>query len=265
MTDSRVLSLAAGVMPEFSAEDVVYAAAQAGFTATGIWCELQQWDRQCTQRVRAALQATGLCPLDLEVIWFKPGESIHTHDAMVDIALELGVRNLLCVSSEPETTRTKKRFAHLCRKADNSGLRIVLEFLAITEIRSLQQALDVAQDVAHPAGGILVDSLHLCRTGAGAQDLRRVDAQLMPYLQLCDASAVIRDSSPEGLLEDALYLRQMPGAGELPLTEILEALDPHLPLSLEIRSRDLMQRTTGDPVKRAECVFAATRRFLQTG
>jgi sugar phosphate isomerase/epimerase len=263
MTNGRLVSLAAGVMPDFSPEDVVYAAAEAGFNATGIWCDLQIWDRQCTHRVRTALQATGLCPLDLEVIWFKPGEPLDTHDAMVDIALELGVHNILCVSSEPETTRTKERFAHLCRKTGNTGLRIVLEFLAITEISSLQQAMDVVQDVAHPAGGILVDALHLYRTGACADDLRAVDAQLMPYIQLCDASAELRDRSFEGLLEDALYLRQMPGEGELPLRKMLDQFDPLLPLSLEIRSRDLMQRTEADPVARAARVFSATQQFLK--
>lgn len=263
MAESRLVSLGAGVMPEFPAENVVYAAATAGFNAAGIWCEPLAWDSQRTRAVRAALEDTGICPLDLEVIWFKPGESLSTHDAMIDVALELGVRNVLCVSSEPDITRTKQRFEHLCRQAEGSPLRIVLEFLAITEVRSLQQALQVVQEVAHPAGGILVDALHLYRTGSCAEDLAAIDPQLMPYIQLCDASATLRDRSPEGLIEDALYLRQMPGDGDLLLTAILDQLNPHLPLSMEIRSRALMQQTEGDAVARAVSVFEATQRFLK--
>ena len=264
MSNARLISLAAGVVQEFPPEDVVYAAAGAGFNATGIWCDLDTWSPQRSNRVSRALAETGLCALDLEVLWLKPGEAIDTHDAMIDIALALDVRNILCVSSETDIARTKARFDHLCRKAEGSSLRIVLEFLAITEISSLELALDVVQDVAHPVGGILVDTLHLQRTGASAQDLHNIDPALMPYIQLCDASARLLDASPEGLLEDALYLRQLPGDGDLPLTDVLAQLDPQLPLSLEIRSRALLQEFPKDPLARASCVFEATRRFLRS-
>lgn len=265
MSSTRLISLAAGVVQEFPPEQVVYAAAAAGFNATGIWCDLESWDARRTALVSNALRNCGLCALDLEVVWFKPGEPIDTHDRMVAIGLELGVRNILCVSSEPDLARTKVRFEHLCRRAEGGPLRIVLEFLAITEIRSLQMALDVVTDVAHPTGGILVDTLHLQRTGGTAQDLADIDPRLMPYLQLCDASSALRDTSPEGVLEDALYLREMPGAGQLPLRAVLAQVDAQLPLSLEIRSRTLCQKYPDDPQARAVEVFAATRRFLQAG
>jgi sugar phosphate isomerase/epimerase len=262
--DDRLISLAAGVVQEFPPEAVVYAAAAAGFNATGIWCDLASWNNRRGDRVRTALADTGLCALDLEVVWLKPGEALDTHDAMIEIALDLGVRNVLCVSSEPNLARTKLRFEHLCKKAEAGTLRVVLEFLAFTEISSLQQSLEVVQDVAHPAGGILVDALHLRRTGASPLDLRKIAPALLPYIQLCDASAMPQDSSPEGLLEDALYLRRLPGDGELPLREILAELHPQLPLSLEIRSRALLEKFPSDPLARAAHVFAATQRFLQT-
>jgi sugar phosphate isomerase/epimerase len=264
MSNKRLISLAAGVVQEFPPEDVVRAAAQAGFNAVGIWCEPDNWSTQRTHDVASALCDTGLCALDLEVLWFKPGESIDTHDAVIDIALELGVRNVLCVSSEPDIAQTKRRFEHICRRAESGELRVVLEFLAITEINSLHKALTVVRDVGHPVGGVLVDALHLYRTGTSAADLRSIEPNLLPYMQLCDASARLADDSPEGLLEDALYLRQLPGDGELPLADILSQLDPQLPLSLEIRSRDLIQRFPDDLPGRASCVFNATQNFLQS-
>lgn len=264
MANTRLLSLAAGVVQEFPPADAVYAAAQAGFTATGIWCDTAVWDRQCTRQTQTALADTGICALDLEVVWLKPGEPLNAHDAMIELALELGVHNILCVSSEPAIARTKTRFEHLCRKVEGSTTRVVLEFLAITQIRSLQQALDVVQDVAHPAGGILIDNLHLHRTGGSADDLDHIEPRLMPYIQICDASAQLTDSSPEGLINDALYLRQLPGEGDLPLSTVLGHLDPQLPISLEIRSLDLIQRTAGDPKARAAIVFEATQGFLHS-
>jgi sugar phosphate isomerase/epimerase len=264
MAGDRLISLAAGVMPEFAPEALIHAAAAAGFNAAGIWCEAPLWSKQRTHAVKAALKDTGLCPLDLEVIWFKPDEPLDAHDAMIDIALELGVSNVLCVSSEPDLFRTQLRFEHLCRRAEDSALRIVLEFLAITEVRSLQQALQVVREVAHPSGGILVDALHLYRTGNCAVDLAHIEPHVMPYIQLCDADAQVLDDSSQGLIEDALYLRKLPGEGELPLTEILHELSPQIPLSMEIRSRVLMEQTQGDPLARAIRVFEATQCFLQT-
>lgn len=262
MSNSRLISLAAGVVQEFAPEDVVYAAAQAGFNAVGIWCDLETWTVQRGRGVRSALQDTGLCALDLEVLWLKPGEGLDTHDKMIDIGLELGVRNILCVSSEPDITRTKRRYEYICKRAESGPVRVVLEFLAITAISTLQQALEVVQDVGHPAGGVLVDALHLYRTGSSAEALQDIDPELMPYIQLCDASAQLLDSSPEGVLEDALYLRQLPGEGALPLHDILAQLNPQLPLSLEIRSRDLIHRFPEDPLGRATCVLETTMEYL---
>ena len=84
--DERLISLAAGVVQEFPAEEVVYAAANAGFNAVGVWCELGNWTDQHTARVASALNDTGITALDIEVLWFQPGESIDSHDRLVDIA-----------------------------------------------------------------------------------------------------------------------------------------------------------------------------------
>jgi sugar phosphate isomerase/epimerase len=263
MSNDRLISLAAGVVQEFPPEQVVHAAAQAGFNATGIWCDLHSWTPQRTAAVRTALTETGLCALDLEVLWLQPGEELDSHDRMIDIALDIGARNVLCISTEPDIERTKARLAHLCQRVNGSDLRLVLEFLAFTEVRSLQAALAIVADVAHPAAGILVDSLHLQRTGATPGDLRAIDPALLPYLQLCDARAEASDNSPEGLLEEALYQRSLPGQGELPLRDTLAVVDPLLPLSLEIRSRQLIEQYPHDPLSRARAVKVAMDQFLR--
>ncbi|MEH6589060.1 MAG: TIM barrel protein [Halioglobus sp.] len=264
MENKRLIALAAGVVQEFSPEIVVYAAAEAGFNAVGIWYDPDSWNDKRSVAVAQALKETGLCALDMEVLWMRPGESLDHHDQLVDAARELGARNLLCVSTEPETAQTKRRFEHICRRAEGSSLRIVLEFLPFMEIKSLAGALEVVSEVAHPAGGILVDTLHLQRTGSTPQDLTAIDPHLMPYIQLCDARGEPEDPSIEGLLEDALYLRLLPGEGGLPLLAVLEQLDPLLPLSLEVRSRALMEQYPTSPVDRAVAVYQATRRFLES-
>lgn len=264
MSETRLLSLAAGTVQEFSPERAVYAAHAAGFDAVGIWCDAPVWTAATTQQVRNALADTGLIALDMEVAWLHPGEPPDQHDRMVDYALEIGARNLLCVSSEPRQLLSMGRFEHLCRRAEQGSLRVVLEFLSLTEIRSLQQALAVVEGVGHPAGAVLVDNLHLARSGGTPADLRAVAPSLMSYVQLCDASREPPGDTLEDRLEDALELRQLPGEGELPLRELLAEIDAQLPLSLEIRSRALRERFPEDIDGRAAMVYAATRRLLQT-
>ena len=261
----RIISLAAGVLPEFPPEQLVLSAAAAGFNAAGIWYDAASWSDQRTRDVAAALHDNNLIALDIEAAWFHPGEAISTHDAIVDIAGAIGARNILCVSSEPNVADTQRRFEHLCRRAEGSDIRIALEFLALTSIKTLQQALDVVSAVDHPAGAILIDALHLQRNGYTPADIDGINPRLLPYLQLCDATAELKDSSMDGLLEDALYLRRMPGAGELPLAELLKAFNKDTPISLEIRSRALMEQYP-DATLRAKAVYAgASQYFCRTG
>jgi len=260
----RLISLAAGVVQEFAPDDAIYAAANAGFNAAGIWCDLNTWSDELTDKVKTALTETGITALDIEVVWFKPGEPLDTHDRFIDIAKAVGAKNILCVSSETDINETKNKFKHLCQLSEGSGIRIALEFLAITEIDSLEKALEVVRDVDHPSGGLLIDTLHLQRTGSSVAELAKLAEQsphLLPYLQFCDASATLADSSFEGILEDALYLRKLLGEGELPLRDLLKSIDSQLPISLEIRARELIDAYPRLQ-DRADAVFANSRQFF---
>ncbi len=272
LQDQRLVSLAAGVVQEFPPEDVVLAAARAGFNAVGIWCDLATWTNERTDKIVKVIAETGITVLDIEVAWFQPGEPINSQDRFVEIAKTINAKNILCVSSEPDISETKKRFKHMCQLTEGSDIRVVLEFLAITEIDTLDKALEVITDTAHPAGGILIDSLHLERTGSSVKDIARLmqrpvttrdhsHSGILPYLQLCDASKTLKDGSADGILEDALYLRQLPGDGELPLKDTLQAVGPDLPLSLEIRSRALNEQFP-DLQDRANAVFDRAQKFF---
>ena len=82
----------------------------------------------------------------------------------------------------------------------------------------------------------------------------------MPYLQLADAAAARPRMTREQLREEALHGRILPGAGVLPLAEVLDAV-PDVPISMELRSRALMTAHP-DPVARARAVLAATMPLL---
>ncbi len=258
---SRILSLATGTLPDISPPEVVRAAAAAGFSHTGIWFDPETWTNATTRAVRAALEETGLKLLDLEVIWINPGMHDPNHDRAIATAGELGAQNVLVVSSEPDEAKAKTRFERICALCDEAGAYAALEFLPITEVRTLHDALAILRSVDHPAGKLLIDPLHLARSGGHPIDLREVPEVLFSYAQFCDAPAMNPDMSYDSILAEAIDGRLQPGEGDLPLSELLGTLPKDLPLALEMRSKALRDQYP-DPVARARVVLTGAQAYL---
>ena len=105
--------------------------------------------------------------------------------------------------------------------------------------------------------GMAATALHLARSGGTPEDLIGLEPRLLPYLQIADALAEPVDPSLAGLREEALHGRLLPGEGDLPLAALVAAV-PDVPLSVEMRSRQLMIDYP-DPLQRAIAVLVATK------
>jgi sugar phosphate isomerase/epimerase len=257
------ISLASGVLPEFGPVDTVLAARAGGFDAVGLWVEPADWTAATTREVRGVLADTGLPVLDVEVIWLKPDSTMDDHRKVIDIGAELGAANVLCVSSDPDHGRTADRLADLCRHAEGSGMRVALEFGIFTEVRNLSQAMAVLDRVGHPLRALLVDPIHVDRSGTTLAEIAAVDPALIPYAQFCDARATRPDPADfDAVITDAIDLREQCGEGALPLTALREVLPPGIALSIELRSAALREAFT-HPALRAKAVADATRRWLE--
>ncbi len=257
----RLLSLAAGNLPEFSPVEVATAAAAAGWSAAGIWFDADSWTANTTRSVRNAYERHALTPLDIEVIWIHPGADDPNHERLIAAGAEIGAQNALIVSSDPDIEHTKQRFERLCQIADGYGLNACLEFLPITAIKTLEQALEVLNCVQHPRGKLLLDALHLMRSGGSVVNIANIPTDLLTYAQPCDAPAALPQQGENPLLTDAVDGRQLLGDGGLPLQEFIRALPADLPLSPEIRSRALRERFPA-AIDRATELLTSTRRYL---
>jgi len=257
-----LLSLAAGVLPEFSPEQTVAAAVAAGWPATGIWYDPETWTTATTAAVRDRAADAGLAILDIEVIWLKPGADDPAHFAAIDAGAAIGARNVLIVSSEDDAGRAADKLNRLGNHAGSAGLRACLEFAAFTTVGSIARATALLDAADCDNLGLLIDPLHLARTGGSPADLARVDPQRFPYAQFCDAPAHGPPPSdvPE-IIREALDLRLMPGDGALPLDELVAALTPATPLSIELRSAALRDGYP-DPADRARILLAVTQRWF---
>ncbi len=257
-----LLSLAAGVLPEFSPEQTVAAAAAGGWPATGIWYDPKTWTPATTIAVRDRAADAGLAILDIEVIWLKSGPDDPAHFAAIDAGAEIGARNVLIVSSEDDAGRAAAKLNRLGHHAAAAGMRACLEFAAFTTVGSIASATALLDTADCDNLGLLIDPLHLARTGGSPSDLAAVDPQRFPYAQFCDAPAHGPPPSdvPE-IIREALDLRLMPGDGALPLDDLLAALPPATPLSVELRSAEL-RNDHPDAADRAQALLAATQRWF---
>lgn len=257
------ISLASGVVPEFGPLETIRAAAQGGFDAVGLWIEAPKWDRTLMREVKAALADSGLELLDVEVIWIKPDSDMSDHKRCLDIGMELGAKNVLCVSSHPDASVTASRLSELCAHAEGGGIRVALEFGIFTEVKTIGAARAILDEVAHPLRALLIDPIHVDRSGATPADIAAVPRALLPYAQFCDAPAEHPDPSNfDAIITDAIDLRRQCGEGALPLAAMLRALPVDIPLAIELRSKPLRDGYP-DPVARARVTAEATRAWLR--
>ncbi|WP_137751435.1 sugar phosphate isomerase/epimerase [Sphingopyxis sp. L1A2A] len=260
---SPLLSLAAGVMPEFSPGQTVAAAAKSGWSAVGIWYDPATWTPATTIEIRDRVADAGLVVLDIEVIWLKPGPDDPAHFAAIDAGAAIGARNVLVVSSEPNPAQTAAKLARLSDHAAAAGIRVCLELAAFTTVGNVQAALVILDTAGCEDVGLLIDPLHLARTGGAPADLAAINPRRFPYAQFCDAPA--RGPPPSdvpAIIHEALDLRLMPGDGALPLAELLAVLPHDTPLSVELRSAALRE-SYPDPTQRARALLDATQRWLR--
>lgn len=256
------VSLASGVMPDAPAPEVVRAAAAGGFDMVGLWIDPGEWSAADTRNTRAALALTGMPILDVEVIWLKPDTTLDDHRRILDVGAELGAANALCVSSLADPLGTAEQLRALCEHVESSGMRIALEFGIFTEVRTGADALAIIDAVDHPLAALLVDPIHVDRSATPVELIRSLDPHLLPYAQFCDARAERPPADDlDAIIIDAIDLREQCGAGALPLRDLYAALPPDIPLSIELRSRQLREDYP-DLNERARAVATATHQWL---
>lgn len=268
----NILSLAPLTVLPASPLDQIDAAHAAGFDAVGL--RLQpvmpsdvdvMGNAALPRDIERRLAATGLKVLDIEVFRVGPRADIRSMLPAMEFASGLGAKYMLCASmlvaehQASEEPRTVEKFAELCEAGARLGIKPMLEFMIYRSIGTIEDALRMVKLVRHPNLGICVDALHLSRSGGTPDALRKVDPGLLCYAQICDAPAALPPASQIPL--EARSHRLYPGEGSLPLLDLLDALPPGIPLSLEAPASHCAHLST---VQRAHAVARCTRILLQS-
>ncbi len=98
---------------------------------------------------------------------------------------------LIVVGNDPDRGRLAGNFSRLCAAANLRKVRVMLEFIPYSHIHSLAQAVALLVDVKPANAGVLVDALHLSRSGGSPADLANMIRCCSPT-----CTCVMRQLSP---------------------------------------------------------------------
>ena len=268
---SRLISLAhLSLLFEVAPPEVVTLAAEAGFRAVGLRLNPSRINLKRPQEPRfpmlgdapmmrdtlRRLADTGLQVLDIEMLTLRADTRIEEFLPVLEAGARLGAKRVMTCGHDIDERRVTALFAALCDAAAGFGLGVDIEFMPWLGIGTLAQAARVVSNAGRPNGCVLIDALHLQRSGGKPADVAALERRHIHHIQLCDGP-LANPSTPSDIADESRFDRCFPGEGELPLLGLLLALPPDVPISVEVPVREKMT-----PQQRAARAFSSTLAVL---
>jgi sugar phosphate isomerase/epimerase len=218
-------------------------------------------DRQLRGDIKKRLDETGIRVFDVEVARIVPSSDLDPLEPLLSFAGELGAQ-FLQVTGGPaaewkpgDDEALLPKVQELADRAGEYGLSLALEFIVFRSLRTLSQALDLRTRSGRENIKVTLDALHFARSGGTIAELAAADPSAFACFHICDAPA----EPAHDLARESRFGRLMPGAGGLPLREMLGLLPPGLPIGIEIPDRERDDLT---PAEKARNAAFATRQML---
>jgi sugar phosphate isomerase/epimerase len=251
---------------------LVTAAATAGFRRVGLTLWVPDGTESpgcvsspCTsaadrRTLRSHLDASGVSVLDVGVVVLSPSLDLDRVAGLVETASALGSDRLVVMNRDDVPGRAAANLHAVCSLAAPAGMRVGIEFMPYTATRTLREATALVTAAAAPNAGLIVDLLHLYRSGGTADDLAGLPPEAVHLVQLCDAR---RQAPPAAdLRAEALADRLYPGEGKLPLRTVLAALPRNVCTTVEA---PVARHADRSPAYRAMAAAVALHRLMADG
>lgn len=204
--------------------------------------------------LKRRLDGNGLRLSNTSTYHVSPDVTLDMLRPVIDATVELGSDLIVIACTDADHRRWLDFTSRYCELAAEAGVRLALEFVPFSEVKTIGRAAELIEASGAPNLGMLVDSLHLSRSGGAPADIARVDPARIFFAQICDALA--ERPSDEQLAQEARTGRLLPGDGSLPLYDFLDALPPGIEIECETpvaayadRSAAEQARTIGESVR----------------
>jgi len=247
--------------------EVVDAACAAGFPAVGLRLEermrSETFEHAVTRsaerldRLRGRLAASGMRLSNVTGRYLTPDTMSDDIARLVDAAATLGSATVTAIGHDPDTARLASNLARTGELAGQAGMSVALEFVSYSDVANVGAATRVVEMVGRDNVGLMIDPLHLSRSGGVPADIDLVRNRVL-IAQLCDA----RDPMPatrDARIAESRTARLHPGQGDLPLFDLLDRLPAECEVEIEAPHPDDVRLP---PVERARRAATALAAFL---
>lgn len=189
-------------------------------------------NRDLLRETKRAMAETGLGLHDIELARVNDETDPRKYLPAFEAAAELGCKQVISSIWTPRREFALDRFREICGFARPLGLRVNLEFMVFSELKTLAEALDFLRDAGADNASLLVDTLHFHCARVPVQELDEVPRERFGFVHLCDGPAAI-PSTREGITYIARSARRYPGEGGIDLAAIVNRM-PEQVCSIEL-------------------------------
>jgi sugar phosphate isomerase/epimerase len=252
----------------------VEVAAKAGFTGMGFWHAdiLEIRKKHSFAEMKSILDANGIVNVEVEWLldWFctdaRRAASDEIRALLLDAAEVLRARHIKVAdlgNDCADIAQMTEAFAPLCRQAADRGTNVLFEMLPaqISRAPSLDHVLSITRGAGAANGGIMLDNLHLLRSGIGSEEIvAKLKASDLIGVEINDGTLAM----PLNFQDSVVNKRLLPGDGEFDIAGFLHALwsvGYDGPIGVEVLNEYIRK---WDLETAATEAFAKTRRVLES-
>jgi sugar phosphate isomerase/epimerase len=244
-----------------SPPELVTTAAEAGYDFVGVRVKAvtegeHQYPMQpgspMSRETLRRLDDTGLTVRDIEFLTLRPDTGPDDWRPALEAGAALGASTFSVVGVDDDRSRLTDTLARLTADGAAYGIRPTLEPISYQPVSRVADAAAIARTAG---AAVLLDALHIRRGGSTLDDVRALEPDLVPCVQLCDGPLAapealeLPDELPLGMKADGSVLqvearvqREVVGEGGFPLAELLAAVPAGTPLSVEVPHARLQAR-----------------------
>ena len=258
---STPIGIAHLTLLRLSPPELVTTAAEAGYDFVGIRVKAvtegeHQYPMQpgspMSRETLRRLDDTGLTVRDIEFLTLRPDTGPDDWQPALEAGAALGASTFSVVGVDDDSARLTDTLARLTADGAAYGIRPTLEPISYQPVSRVADAAAIARATG---AAVLLDALHIQRGGSSLDDVRALEPELVPCIQLCDGPLAVPQTLelptelPLGMKADGSVLqvearvqREVVGEGGLPLAELLAAVPAATPISVEVPHARLQAR-----------------------
>src|SRR6266568_4183109 len=126
-------------------------------------------DLSLRRRMIAAMSQRGVSISLGEGFVVQPGTDLLDDRASLDLMSEFGVTRANAVTMDPDLNRSFDQFAAFAEAAAQRGMETTMEFAKSLTLSDLDTALSAVRHVGRPDFRLLIDTMHVARSGSTAR------------------------------------------------------------------------------------------------